>query len=469
MTNNNKIGIDSASLSRQNPYTSDALKKNPYLGWQPPLLIQQSSENSSVANFSWASCFANSPDLEFSGKAPDDDGSKQPFGCLEQPAQLGNDSFPVLNETSWVPDVSMLRTMLMYGKDIKGNPYPPLLSKDLCKDMNGKGEKNVTDENKICLREAKIKPMGPLSAVTVNISPWNHFGVDLVADEDKISIEVPAPKVLCMAYTVKNSHSTRIRAIRDTWAGGCDGFLAFSSSSDPRLPAIALQQEGPQSYDNMWQKVRSIWKFVGTHYLNDFDWFFLSGDDTFVLPNNLRTYLASLTYKDNKTDPRVHEYYVGRRFYYQHLSASVRTKHEFLRVKKLLFNTGGAGYALSHATLRKFLSVVEDSETCSANEKTSAEDVMMAICLSYLGIEATDTRDFEGRERFHHFLPGRLYNWDIKDKEAKNWYLHFNSLWGLKNGKDCCAPDTVSFHYAKQPAMARHLHALLHHCRDIDG
>eukprot|EP00984_Skeletonema_dohrnii_P024192 scaffold13300_cov95-Skeletonema_dohrnii-CCMP3373.AAC.2 len=59
----------------------------------------------------------------------------------------------------------------------------------------------------------------------------------------------------------------------------------------------------------------------------------------------------------------------------------------------------------------------------------------------------------------------RLHNWNITQK---NWYYRFNP-WGLKNKVDCCAPDTVSFHYAKQPAIVRHLHALLYHCSSSDS
>ena len=41
-----------------------------------------------------------------------------------------------------------------------------------------------------------------------------------------------------------------------------------------------------------WQKVRSILKFVGTHYLEDFDFFHVGGEDMHVLPQNLRYFLA---------------------------------------------------------------------------------------------------------------------------------------------------------------------------------
>ena len=87
------------------------------------------------------------------------------------------------------------------------------------------------------------------------------------------------PKIMCMVYTMEVNHATNIRAMRETWAPYCDGFLAFSTANDPRIPAIALPHDGPEEYNNMWQKVRSIWKFVGTHYLDDFDFFFQGGED----------------------------------------------------------------------------------------------------------------------------------------------------------------------------------------------
>ena len=38
----------------------------------------------------------------------------------------------------------------------------------------------------------------------------------------------------------------------------------------------------------MWQKSRAIWKYINFHYINDFDWFMLGGDDLFVIVENLR-------------------------------------------------------------------------------------------------------------------------------------------------------------------------------------
>mmetsp|Transcript_36153 Transcript_36153/g.66318 ORF Transcript_36153/g.66318 Transcript_36153/m.66318 type:complete len:550 (+) Transcript_36153:116-1765(+) len=426
------VNEDIQSDPNQSPYTAAALVKNPHLGWQPPLVPSPLG-----SSFSWRTCFKADPKS---------DGTDQPAGCNENPSELG--SAPAV-EKDWVPDVTIIRKMMMYGKDRDGNPFPPPLPKELCEGIAVRGGLQG-DTNKECLRESIIRPTGALNSTTVTISPSNHYGA---TNGMKDSIVVPAPKLMCLVYTMADAHANRIRAMQQTWAGGCDGFLAFSTESDPRLPAISLEHEGPEAYDNMWQKVRSIWKFVGTHYLDDYDWFFIGGDDLFVLPHNLKTYLASLTHKDG-TDPKTKEYFVGRRFN---------------SGGKDYFNSGGAGYTLSRATLRKFLAAMDDARHCSADTRSSMEDVFIARCLSHLGIHFTDTRDANGRERFHPFAPGSHLHWTPpRAGQERDWYEDYNKEWGILQGKDCCAPDSVSFHYIKKASMVRHMQALLYSCDGND-
>ena len=248
-------------------------------------------------------------------------------------------------------------------------------------------------------------------------------------------------------------HATRVRAIRETWAGGCDGFLAFSTVSDPRIPAMQVKHSDKEEYKNMWQKVRSIWKFVGQHYLEQFDWFYIGGDDLLVLPQNLKNYLASLLYKDG-SDPKQKGYYVG-------------LHHKSWGGAKFYFNTGGGGYALSQAALRKLLTKLDD-RMCSPTIKSAAEDTLIAKCLTRLGIGLTDTRDNEGRERFHFWSPKKHFHWSKHSTDnQKAWYGKGAMVeWGMHEGPQCCAPDSISFHYVKQPAMVRHFHALLYACKD---
>ena len=136
--------------------------------------------------------------------------------------------------------------MMMYGKDRDGNIFPPPLSKELCEDIAVRGGR-LGDTNKECVKESNIRAVGSLNSTTVTINPSNHYESTV----DESSIVVPAPKLMCLVYTMADAHANRIRAMRDTWAGGCDGFLAFSTESDPRLPAISLEHEGPEAYTNV--------------------------------------------------------------------------------------------------------------------------------------------------------------------------------------------------------------------------
>ena len=102
-----------------------------------------------------------------------------------------------------------------------------------------------------------------------------------------------ALRIFCGIYTTQANHNTKVRATRNTWAKKCDGFIAFSTFEDTAIPSINIIHEGPEAYDNMWQKSRSIWKYINTHLKDKYDFFLLGGDDMFYIVENLRLYLGS--------------------------------------------------------------------------------------------------------------------------------------------------------------------------------
>jgi glycoprotein-N-acetylgalactosamine 3-beta-galactosyltransferase len=367
-----------------------------WYGWQPMIPKE--------LDCSWRKCFVDQHNC--------------PKTCREDEQSWGS---PPLTSSSSIadamPDVTMLHRMYQEGKDSRGDPWPPSLSEELCKPMGVHGGMN--DENK------ELFDAVPVQAVT---------GSTYITT-----------KVMCMVYTLETAHATRIRAIRETWAGMCDGFLAFSNQTDLRIPAISIPHDGVESYGNMWQKVRSIWNFVGTYYIHDFDYFLLGGDDLFVIPTNLRQYLSTL--QGTPDDP----HFVGRRF------KGYGNRN--------YFNSGGAGYVLSRGTLRTFVQDIYSH--CHVASVTSMEDVLMAECLrtSSGKIGLTDTRDSMGRERFHPFSPGTHLTWEPPKAGSSDWYADYNEEWGIQLGSKCCAPDSVSFHYIKRPAMVRHLFSLLYRCK----
>lgn len=189
---------------------------------------------------------------------------------------------------------------------------------------------------------------------------------------DRIRVAADSPVLegglMCLIYTIEKNHDAA-KAVRDTWASRCDGFVVMSTAEDPTLPSALVTHDGPEEYNNIWQKVRSIWKYVHYSYLEEFDWFFIGGDDLFIIPSNLRSYLVGL----NTTGPQ----FVGRRFQIP---------------GGQLFNSGGAGYGLNRAAL-KLLVAHLDSAACHPSQRVFAEDVNVAHCLATQGVLPVDTRD----------------------------------------------------------------------------
>ena len=65
------------------------------------------------------------------------------------------------------------------------------------------------------------------------------------------------------------------------------------------IPAIKILHIGEESYFNMWQKVRNIWKYIYAHYIDEFDWFLL-GKKTSIHVRFIHVYTNEYAY--------IHEY-----------------------------------------------------------------------------------------------------------------------------------------------------------------
>jgi hypothetical protein len=185
---------------------------NTYYGWQPKI--------APTMECSWRAC------LQTVNKCQTCRDSQQDLQPVPPPPS-----------EDWIPDVTMLRRMLLEGHDSNGNPWPPALDQELCEPIGTFGGK--LDQN--------------LQALNVS----HIIAKPFLAEKDVIPPDA-SPKLLCLVYTMKENHATNIRAIRETWGSYCDGFLAFSTASDPRIPAISIPHDGPEEYNNMWQKVRHV-------------------------------------------------------------------------------------------------------------------------------------------------------------------------------------------------------------------
>jgi len=266
----------------------------------------------------------------------------------------------------------------------------------------------------------------------------------------------PRAKIFCLVYTIEKFHD-RIPAIRESWGQKCDGFMVGSTKTDKELGTVNIPHEGPEEYNNIWQKVRSMWSYIYDNYYEDYDWFHIGGDDLYLLVENLRLFLESeeiqLAANGGQRLPTGKEttqlpLFLGRRF---------KEQGNDMRI----FNSGGSGYTMNKATLKAL--VTDAFPTCMPHLHTFAEDVMVAQCLrNKLKIFPFDTKDENGGERYMPFGPKHHLNYKIPENVNSDWYANYSI--DIKEGLDHCAARSVAFHYIKGPMMQR-MHAILYgHC-----
>jgi hypothetical protein len=209
------------------------------------------------------------------------------------------------------------------------------------------------------------------------------------------SISSPT-RIMCLVFTYDRRHDNA-HAVVNTWGKRCDAFVAFSNADNSSVGAVKIEFEGGESYGNMWRKVQEIWATVRfSDVFNQFDWFLICGDDTYVILEQLRAFVNSDQVLEAKraTGGRV---YIGSPEHFTY---------------NLLFNNGGAAYVLS----REAVDLVVDSletEACQHHHRTSWEDVLIALCLKRMGVLPLHTLDAQFRRRFSTKRPGDPSEQDV--------------------------------------------------------
>ena len=271
----------------------------------------------------------------------------------------------------------------------------------------------------------------------------------------------------------------------------------------------------------MWQKARGIWKYVHDHFLQDYDYFYIAGDDVYVLVDNFRAYLNELTALDDDHDDTM-------------VQQQSKPRHfgSWLPAKSMI--AGGPGYTLNRAALQQFVNNNNSNDTtsnstsssststntstststststtnnvwshCLPDKHQSYEDRFMSHCMSeYLGIRGndTDTRDrHTGEQRFHDTDPATLYlfraakslsetrrsssyfsrmakSWEDQpmpkknklnnnsndDDDDKNINININTVVGPRHELEAAAKYSISLHRIHTPTYMARIHAILY-------
>lgn len=265
------------------------------------------------------------------------------------------------------------------------------------------------------------------------------------------SASLRTSRILCAIYTYAK-HREQATAVAETWGWKCDGYFAASTETIPEvydqrqtrmegIGSIDLPHLGPESYDNMWQKTRSILSYMHDYYLDDFDFFFLSGDDTYLIVENLRRTIQWLG--DSAWEQPL---YLGHWVPYGSNGN--------------YFCGGGPGYLLNRKTLE--LLVRNVFPICKPRLQTSSEDRILGQCLQTIGIVGNHSVDATGAQRFHGSDPH-----DVCTKQGDSGYLNrlyefWGQHYGFRTGFNLTSSQSVSFHMLKTTKHLKRVHAIVY-------
>ncbi|KAJ0396494.1 hypothetical protein ATCC90586_002812 [Pythium insidiosum] len=285
------------------------------------------------------------------------------------------------------------------------------------------------------------------------------------------------PRILCYVITVAKYLSARAQAVADTWGQRCDHLIFFSDVPDTVYVAKGTSRErkfevikvdANADYEHLWERQKAILTYVHQHYRHDFDWFYKADDDTYLFVENLRQYVRRPEIMMNY---HRHPLQLGHRYnitasYINYFFPNEKVRDAWWqRWDRLVFNSGGPGYAMNRLYLDHFVASIPEKH-CLSHSGTFPEDVAVALCMMWHEGYPWDTRDLRGRDRWHAFNPRDAYT-SSPDRASDWWIAYHQGIGGLRWGDDCCAPDTVGFHYAKPDGMY-HIERQLYFCRSGD-
>jgi glycoprotein-N-acetylgalactosamine 3-beta-galactosyltransferase len=208
-------------------------------------------------------------------------------------------------------------------------------------------------------------------------------------------------------------YNTSSKAVYETWGKRCDRILFVSTPSNisTNLPVVTFPNITEESRKILTNKTMNAFAYIYDNYLDEYDWFFKADDDTYVIMDNLRHHLNG--YNPEKL------YYYGSQ-----MGNGEQDESWF---------SGGAGYILSKATLRLYVTKGRYNETLCPWH--NAEDYYMGRCLQRLGVphdarlgrhmywhnvkRYVRRKTFQFRKRhisFHYNEPG--------DISAYDWLIH---------------------------------------------
>ncbi|CAF1401046.1 unnamed protein product [Rotaria magnacalcarata] len=251
-----------------------------------------------------------------------------------------------------------------------------------------------------------------------------------------ISNSTSRQRIFCVIKTFGGNLATRASTVHQTWASRCDKHVFLTAANLTKwnntvLPILNLHDVSDNYMELSVKVFDALNQIIQEPQPYDFDWLFMADDDTYVIMEHLRELL-------------------------QHIRKPLAFGHLFVPKNQAPGHlSGGAGYAINTAALRRMLPNLQTS--CADWYVPGMEDVYVSRCLQHLNVSLDGAIDGY-RHRFYPLEFITMYK-----MELPKWFSDYNSLQSYP-GFDCCSANSISFHYMKREWMhliewARYLHA----------
>eukprot|EP00928_Gymnodinium_smaydae_P081942 TRINITY_DN65372_c0_g1_i1.p1 TRINITY_DN65372_c0_g1~~TRINITY_DN65372_c0_g1_i1.p1 ORF type:complete len:336 (-),score=60.22 TRINITY_DN65372_c0_g1_i1:30-1037(-) len=238
--------------------------------------------------------------------------------------------------------------------------------------------------------------------------------------------EKAAPRwPLFWVMTLPANEQTRCQEILLSWGLNVPptSLVFVGAEKNMTLPSGHRFVALPVSAERKALKEMLAWQYVVQEY-PDRDWYVKGDDDTYFVVGSLNRYVEEM-------EPSL-PYFLGCKFHYGGVGG-------------VQYVSGGPGYILSRTSASWLLAGLPRCLKLFAEMREG--DLAVSQCLQTAGVFPEDTRDAEGRQRFHVFPYDYHLGWYRMGLDTKRWWYH-DYLWGSNfEGTACCSDTTVSFHY----------------------
>jgi hypothetical protein len=257
-------------------------------------------------------------------------------------------------------------------------------------------------------------------------------------------------RLYCMVPFYWDDEKTRryhYEAIMMTWGRRCDVIKFFTdvqSTKGVRLPDNFVRLNttrpamcGARPCRHIWEKVWRMLVWTADNEAHLGDWFCKVDEDTYIFPENLKSFVARKGWdpKDN--------YYFGHMLYNRLSDAKIK----FIAGANPYYSHGAITRIAPHLKAMPYENRGEHG-VC-ADRNGANEEVTTSICFrDHLQLLPTTTMNGHGQERIMIFYPKAHLN-AMTVREEWGWFWK-NKPAHAGVGPNCCAPDPIGFHGYKR-------------------